>query len=81
MQIELKCHICGDVIEGWVYDLHEHMANCGYPCVGCDGFGLVEFTESAHDPSCDGTCKDCPIPVPAVEQCGRCEGTGKIDPS
>lgn len=81
MKPELHCNVCNNTIEGYIYDLHTHIAECGHQCGGCDGFGLIEYIEAAHDTSCDGTCKDCPIPISAVEQCGRCGGSGKVDPS
>ena len=45
-------------------------------CPYCEGKGYVEViaTGSEHDPNCDGSCVNCPIPVPirVQEQCEYC---------
>lgn len=46
-------------------------------CGKCGGDGWVVGTESAHDPNCDGSCVNCPVPVPVQIKCERCDGTGR----
>ena len=41
-------------------------------CPFCRGHGWT--TGSAHDPNCDGSCRNCPVPV--QEQCEFCGGAG-----
>ena len=48
-------------------------------CPYCDGRGYVEViaTGAEHDPNCDGSCVNCPIPVPIRVQ-EECEGCGEL---
>jgi len=48
-------------------------------CPFCNGDGWYVVTGSAHDPNCDGTCKNCPIPVQEQEQWQNCEGRGYLE--
>ena|GEM_PF-4925402 len=48
--------------------LKEQVKNCGH----CGGRGWNMITVPAHDPNCDGSCDNCPIPVQEQEQCGGC---------
>jgi hypothetical protein len=41
----------------------EETTGPGEVCSVCDGSEIV--TEAAHDPGCDGSCRNCPVPVPA----------------
>lgn len=45
-------------------------------CANCGGSGWTTDVEPAHDPECDGTCKNCPIPVQVQVECSRCQGNG-----
>lgn len=59
-----------------------------YKCPECDGNGYVINiidvwrTETGHHPSCDGTCRMCPIPIQVEDQeheeieCVTCNRTG-----
>lgn len=59
-------------------------------CPDCEGCGGIENIEvdyeigMGHAPDCDGTCKNCPVPVQVeverqvVEPCLTCKGTGQI---
>jgi len=47
-------------------------------CPDCGGSGWVEGTGMAHHPSCNGSCRNCPIPVQTQEPCGMCGGTGQV---
>lgn len=48
-------------------------------CPQCDGVGWYRDTEPGHDSMCDGSCRNCPVPVEVQIQC-LCEETG-IDSS
>lgn len=41
-------------------------------CGACGGSGGIETTRAAHDPNCDGSCRNCPVPVRELEQCEYC---------
>lgn len=41
-------------------------------CSMCDGTGVVTTTGSAHAGDCDGSCRNCPVPVEEQEQCEYC---------
>lgn len=47
-------------------------------CPDCGGQGWVGGTGMAHHPSCDGSCRNCPIPVQTQEPCETCGGSGQI---
>lgn len=42
--------------------------------------GVVETAAPGHHPACLGDCGQhgCPVPVPDIEQCSRCYGTGVV---
>lgn len=48
-------------------------------CPDCGGLGWVEGTGMAHHPSCDGSCRNCPIPVQTQETCAMCGGSGQVE--
>lgn len=47
-------------------------------CPDCGGLGWVEGTGMAHHPACDGSCRNCPIPVQTQEPCDTCGGSGQV---
>jgi len=66
-------------------DDYVHFEDCGCDkcvprdkCGMCGGSGWTIGTGSAHDPNCDGTCVNCPIPVPIQVECEHCHGQGYI---
>jgi hypothetical protein len=67
-------HLADDCVP----DSTEHMRALGFEaeCPTCGGQGWT--TGSAHDPRCDGSCRNCPIPV--QEQCEFCDGAGYFVP-
>ena len=49
-----------------------------HPCPECGGCGVISGTGMEHDPSCDGSCRNCPVPVEIQEPCYMCGGEGDI---
>ena len=47
-------------------------------CPDCGGQGWVEGIGMAHHPSCDGSCRNCPVPVQTQEPCDTCGGSGQV---
>lgn len=47
-------------------------------CPQCGGYGWVHGTAMDHAPGCDGTCRNCPVPVEVRDPCDVCGGCGQV---
>ena len=47
-------------------------------CPQCGGSGWVHGTAMDHAPGCDGSCRNCPVPVEVREPCDVCGGYGQV---
>lgn len=80
----IYCRQCNYLIQGigsgnFTQAIKEHLSECGtIPCPMCDGIGVFQVTAAGHDPSCQGDCKNCPIPIPEIEPCEECGTVGWV---
>lgn len=47
-------------------------------CPECSGSGSIESTGSEHSSDCDGSCRNCPVPVQVIEPCAMCGSRGIV---
>lgn len=48
-------------------------------CGECAGHGWCEEVIPGHDLDCDGSCRNCPVPIPGQAPCRTCGGNGTIE--
>jgi DnaJ-class molecular chaperone len=55
--------------------IHEILSE---PCPVCRGGGWILVAEPGHVSDYDGTCRNCPVPIPTQAPCDFCSGLGKV---